>query len=77
MSETDNQRSRVLELMKDGKYRTLFEIENQLRQRGYCYLTTSISARLREIRALGFEIEKYSEGKTWWYRVIVPVPASL
>ena len=50
MTENTRQRQIVLAIMQDGKYRTLFELERELRNRGRTYLSTSISARLRELR---------------------------
>jgi hypothetical protein len=50
MSENAKQRTAVLAVMGDGKFWTLFELDQELRNRGRTYLTTSISARLRELR---------------------------
>jgi hypothetical protein len=54
MSENAKQRMNVMSVMLDGKFRTLFELDRELRNRGYVYLTTSISARLRELRNPAF-----------------------
>jgi hypothetical protein len=54
MSENAKQRMNVMSVMKDGKFRTLFELDRELRNRGSVYLTTSISARLRELRNPAF-----------------------
>jgi len=75
MSEHTIQRLAVLEVMADGRYRTLFELDAELRRRGYLYLTTSISARLRDLRKPrfgGWTVERYSEGRTSWYRIVRP-----
>jgi hypothetical protein len=54
MSENAKQRMNVMAVMLDGKFRTLFELDRELRNRGHVYLTTSISARLRELRNSAF-----------------------
>jgi hypothetical protein len=41
-------------VMLDGQWRTLFELDQELQRRGHTYLTTSISARLRELRQKEF-----------------------
>lgn len=81
MTENTHQRQAVLALMSDGKFRTLFELERELRKRGRTYLSTSISARLRELRNPkfgGWIVERRRrEGatdRTQEYRVVAPEP---
>lgn len=50
MSENTLQRQIVLAVMKDGRWRTLMELDRELMRHGRIYLSTSISARLRELR---------------------------
>jgi len=79
MSEHTIQRLAVMEVMADGRYRTLFELDAELRKRGYLYLTTSISARLRQLRNAqfgGWTVEaRLRSGRTWEYALRPPRPA--
>ena len=67
------QREEVLAIMRDGNYYTLPDLSRLLNQK---YLTTSISARLRELRLErfgGWTVEKILVGtgsRTYAYRLV-------
>ena len=48
-------RDAIVAVMSDGGWYTLRDIETDLK---YRWLATSISARLRELRRLGFKLER-------------------
>lgn len=57
----------VRKLMSDGEWRTLGEIKAKLPAK---YLETSISARLRELRSLGYTVDRKKVGQGLFsYRV--------
>lgn len=84
MSLNAQQRGNVMTIMLDGRWRTLFELESDLKSRGYTYLTTSISARLRELRNPDYGewiVERRtrpgSSDRVQEYRVLPPKPAAM
>lgn len=53
------QRAQVEALMSDGQFRTLPGLVKELKQRfGAMYSETSVSARLRDLRRKGFDVER-------------------
>jgi hypothetical protein len=71
-------------IMLDGKFRTLFELDEELRERSHIYLTTSISARLRELRAPDFggwiverRQRKGATDRVQEYRLLAPRPKAM
>jgi hypothetical protein len=74
MSETIA-RQRIWEIMKDGRWRSLPEIERLL---GHRHMTTSIGARLRDFRKKKFgayEVplrRRPGQPNTYEYRLVVP-----
>lgn len=52
------QTAAVWEVMKDGAWRTLAEIRVALFMNGYVAGEPSISARLRELRSLGHQVDR-------------------
>ncbi len=74
MSETIA-RERIWEIMKDGKWRTLPDLERAL---GHRYMVTSISARLRDFRKAkhgSYVVEsrpRVGQPHTYEYRLVVP-----
>lgn len=84
MSENKLQRGHVMAVMLDGRFRTLAELDTELRHRGHFYLTTGISARLRELRNPvygGWTVERRtkpgSTDRTQEYRVVAPRPSAI
>jgi hypothetical protein len=75
------QREQVWELMKDGRWRTLFQIKHLLGTKGgRHYGECSISARLRDFRKHsygGFTVERrraeHATGRLYEYRIVVPI----
>lgn len=60
----------VWEVMRDGQWRTLPEIGELLAAQDRNHLSTSISARLRQLRSRGCRVEsRVRSGYTWEYRV--------
>ena len=67
-----SQLGRVIAIMRDGKRRTLREIERECWTRfGHADTQTAISARLRQVHRYGYRkhahIEKINEKAVWWY----------
>ena len=63
---------KLLALCLDGKWRTLPELQEILLRQCIAMLTTSISARLRDFRAMGFRVDgRQREGtrNLWEYHV--------
>lgn len=53
------QRAQILALMSDGNWHTLPGLVKELRRNcGRLYAETSVSARLRELRDKGFEVQR-------------------
>lgn len=71
------QRKEVFSVMKDGHWRTLMQLDYLL---GHKFLTTSISARLRDFRKTqygGYQVERRAMGdstRTFEYRLLPPAP---
>ena len=66
------QLGRVIAIMRDGKRRTLREIERECWTRyGHADTQTAISARLRQVHRYGYRkqahIEKINDKAVWWY----------
>ena len=66
------QLGRVIAIMRDGKRRTLREIERECWSRyGHADTQTAISARLRQVHRYGYRkqahIEKINDKAVWWY----------
>ena len=66
------QLGRVIAIMRDGKRRTLREIERECWTRfGHADTQTAISARLRQVHKYGYlkqaHIEKINDKAVWWY----------
>ena len=66
------QLGRVIAIMRDGKLRTLREIERECWSRyGHADTQTAISARLRQVHRYGYRkqahIEKINDKAVWWY----------
>ena len=66
------QLGRVIAIMRDGKRRTLREIERECWSRyGHADTQTAISARLRQVHRYGYlkqaHIEKINDKAVWWY----------
>ena len=67
-----SQLGRVIAIMRDGKLRTLREIERECWTRyGHADTQTAISARLRQVHRYGYRkhahIEKINDKAVWWY----------
>ena len=70
-----SQLGRVIAFMRDGKRRTLREIERECWSRyGHADTQTAISARLRQVHRYGYRkqahIEKINDKAVWWYYLI-------
>lgn len=68
------QAQRVFSVICDGKWRTLWQIQSEIKTRtGFHDSETGISARLRGLRNEkkgGYTIEsKVDEKRHWWYRM--------
>ena len=66
------QLGRVIAIMRDGKRRTLREIERECWSRyGRADTQAAISARLRQVHKYGYvknaHIEKINDKAVWWY----------
>jgi len=66
------QLGRVIAIMRDGKRRTLREIERECWTRyGHADTQAAISARLRQVHKYGYiknaHIEKINDKAVWWY----------
>ena len=66
------QLGRVIAIMRDGKRRTLREIERECWSRyGHADTQAAISARLRLVHKYGYiknaHIEKINDKAVWWY----------
>lgn len=66
------QLGRVIAIMRDGKRRTLREIERECWSRyGHADTQAAISARLRQVHKYGYiknaHIEKINDKAVWWY----------
>ena len=66
------QLGRVIAIMRDGKRRTLREIERECWSRyGHADTQTAISARLRQVSRYGYRkqahIERINDKAVWWY----------
>jgi hypothetical protein len=66
------QLGRVIAIMRDGKRRTLREIERECWSRyGHADTQAAISARLRQVHKYGYRkqahIEKINDKAVWWY----------
>ena len=69
------QLGRVIAIMRDGKRRTLREIERECWSRfGHADTQAAISARLRQVHRYGYiknaHIEKINDKAVWWYYLI-------
>ena len=69
---TEYQLGRVIAIMRDGKLRTLRDIEREcLAQFGHADTQAAISARLRQVYKYGYiknvNIKKINEKLVWWY----------
>ena len=67
-----SQLGRVIAIMRDGKRRTLREIERECWSRyGHADTQTAISARLRQVSRYGYRkqahIERINDKAVWWY----------
>ena len=67
-----SQLGRVIAIMRDGKRRTLREIERECWTRfGHADTQAAISARLRQVHRYGYRkqahIEKINDKAVWWY----------
>ena len=75
MDDNKLQRMEVLRIMGDGQWRTLMQLSSALGQR---YLTTSLSARLRDFRKQrygGYRVERrlvLGSDRLYEYRVLPP-----
>ena len=70
-----SQLGRVIAIMRDGKRRTLREIERECWSRyGHADTQTAISARLRQVSRYGYRkqahIERINDKAVWWYYLI-------
>lgn len=66
------QLGRVIAIMRDGKRRTLREIERECWSRfGHADTQAAISARLRQVHKYGYtknaHIERINDKAVWWY----------
>ena len=66
------QLGRVIAIMRDGKRRTLREIERECWTRyGHADTQAAISARLRQVHKYGYRkqahIERINDKAIWWY----------
>lgn len=66
------QLGRVIAIMRDGKRRTLREIERECWTRyGHADTQAAISARLRQVHEYGYRkqahIERINDKAVWWY----------
>ena len=66
------QLGRVIAIMRDGKRRTLRDIERECWSRyGHADTQAAISARLRQVHRYGYRkqahIEKINDKAVWWY----------
>ena len=69
------QLGRVIAIMRDGKLRTLREIERECWTRfGHADTQAAISARLRQVHKYGYiknaHIERINDKAVWWYYLI-------
>ena len=69
---TGYQLGRVIAIMRDGKERTLRDIERECWSRfGHADTQAAISARLRQVYKYGYiknvHIKKINEKLVWWY----------
>ena len=69
---TEYQLGRVIAIMRDGKERTLRDIERECWSRfGHSDTQAAISARLRQVYKYGYvknvNIKKINEKLVWWY----------
>ena len=69
------QLGRVIAIMRDGKRRTLREIERECWTRyGHADTQAAISARLRQVYKYGYiknvHIERINDKAVWWYYLI-------
>ena len=69
---TEYQLGRVIAIMRDGKLRTLRDIERECWSRfGHADTQAAISARLRQVYKYGYiknvHIKKINEKLVWWY----------
>ena len=69
---TEYQLGRVIAIMRDGKERTLRDIERECWSRfGHADTQAAISARLRQVYKYGYikkvHIKKINEKLVWWY----------
>ena len=69
---TEYQLGRVIAIMRDGKERTLRDIERECWSRfGHADTQAAISARLRQVYKYGYiknvNIKKINEKLVWWY----------
>ena len=67
-----SQLGRVIAIMRDGKLRTLRDIERECWSRfGHADTQAAISARLRQVYKYGYvknvNIKKINEKLVWWY----------
>ncbi len=67
-----SQLGRVIAIMRDGKLRTLREIERECWTRyGHNDTQAAISARLRQVHKYGYiknsHIERINDKAVWWY----------
>ena len=67
-----SQLGRVIAIMRDGKLRTLRDIERECWSRfGHADSQAAISARLRQVYKYGYvknvNIKKINEKLVWWY----------
>ena len=67
-----SQLGRVIAIMRDGKRRTLREIERECWTRfGHADTQAAISARLRQVHKYGYiknaHIERINDKPVWWY----------
>lgn len=70
-----SQLGRVIAIMRDGKRRTLREIERECWSRyGQADTQTAISARLRQVHRYGYRkqahIERINDKAVWWLSLI-------
>ena len=57
-----SQTQRIIDLMHDGRWLTLGQIVSEIGS----ISEAGASARLRDIRKLGWEVGKHKIGKNWW-----------
>ncbi len=67
-----SQLGRVIAIMRDGKRRTLRDIERECWSRyGHADTQAAISARLRQVHKYGYRkqahIERINDKAVWWY----------